>query len=180
MATTDSQELFAELHRLGRQLHRFAHRSLAYGRGQYREHSRFFRIIAEHDGIIQRDLAEEMDVRPSSMTEMLAKLEGLGLVARSPDERDQRVQHIHLTEAGKAIAERSETDTSALTDQAFAGLTEDEIATMLVLTRKLCANLAVFDEEDGPHWGRHAQHRRFGEEGPHRHHHAWHLAGDWR
>lgn len=164
MKTDNAAKLYTALHRIGRQLHRCAHR-LGHTEGHYREQSRLLLLIAENEGVIQRDLAMEMDVRPSSMTEMLARMERMGLICRRQDEQDQRVMHIYLTDAGKAAAEESEQASARLTGRLFAGLTPEEIAEMLRLTEKLADALDALDSDDsgwGASRGSHGHHRGFG------------------
>lgn len=158
----DSLKLYTTLHRLGRQMHRCAHH-IGHADGRYREQSRLLLLIAENDGVIQRDLAEEMDVRPSSMTEMLAKMEQFGLVERKQDEKDQRVMHIFLTEQGKNVTEESQNATKKMTDTLFEGLSGEEIRQMLALTEKLCAHLDAMDSAELElNDLRHGHHRGFG------------------
>ena len=57
-------------------------------------------FINQNQGISQRDLAEKMHVAPPTVTLMLQKLEKAGLVIRKEDERDQRLSHTYLTNAG--------------------------------------------------------------------------------
>jgi len=57
-------------------------------------------FINQNLGISQRDLAEKMHVAPPTVTLMLQKLEKAGLVIRKEDERDQRLSHTYLTNAG--------------------------------------------------------------------------------
>ena len=171
METNNAAKLFTALHRLGRQLHRCSHR-FGHMEDYYREQSRLLLLIAENDGVIQRELAEKMDVRPSSMAEMLAKMEQLGLVLRKQDEKDQRVMHIFLTEQGKSAVEESKKANAKLTDALFKGLTEEETREMLRLTEKLATHLdsmdsAALEQEEPRH------HRGFG--GHHgSHHHGLH------
>ena len=160
MTNTDGMKLYTALHRLGRQLHRCGHRIVHEG-GYYREQSRLLLLIAENDGVIQRDLAEEMDVRPSSMTEMLTKMEQLGLILRTQDEKDQRVMHIFLTEQGKAAAAESKSWNERLTDTLFEGLTEEELGQMLCLTEKLCVHLEELDSAESEREAPHGHHRGF-------------------
>lgn len=176
MEENNHAKLYTSLHRLGRQLHRCSHH-LGHLDGYYREQSRLLLLIAENDGVIQRDLAEEMDVRPSSMTEMLGKMEQLGLVYRKQDEGDQRVMHIFLTEQGRAIAEESKKANAKLTDALFQGLTEDEINEMLRLTEKLAAHLDTLDSAALEQESTRGHHRGFdGHRGFGGHHHdgVWH------
>ena len=118
------------------------------------------RVLLEHDGANQRELAEILDVRPSSMTEMLSKLEGKGLLRRMQDETDQRVMRVFLTEEGKTAAQNSGYDDAAL-HTVFGVLSEDETALMLSLIGKLnaAAEESVPGYGDFP-FGRGGGHRR--------------------
>ena len=57
----------------------------------------------------QRELGEQFDLKPGSLSELLAKLEAGGLVERTRDERDSRRLVVSLTERGEAeaLAERA-------------------------------------------------------------------------
>jgi len=121
-------------------------------------------LIAENDGVIQRDLAEEMDMRPSSMSEMLAKMEELGFLLRKQDDKDQRVMHIFLTERGKNAVEESQSATKNIADTLFKGLSGEEIQQMLFLTEKLCAHLETMDTaETAWETGHYRHHRGYGD-----------------
>ena len=137
----NSYKLLIAMHRLGRQLHRAYHHEHAHHHNHYREQSHLLILIAENDGIMQRDLAEKMDVRPSSMTEMITKMENAGFITRQKDEKDQRIMHIFLTEKGKSSVEDSQKNDVMLTASLFQGLTDEEITEMLRLTEKLSAHL---------------------------------------
>jgi DNA-binding MarR family transcriptional regulator len=63
------------------------------------------RVLAVHDGISQRDLAEHMHVSRPTVTTMLQKMEQQGLIERWDDEVDQRLTRLRLTDAGRAQAE---------------------------------------------------------------------------
>lgn len=180
MEQNHAADLYTALHRLGRQLHRNAHR-LGHKEDHYREQSRLLLLIAENDGVIQRDLAVEMDVRPSSMTEMLTKMEQLGLVRREQDEKDQRVMHIYLTEKGKSVAEESKKTNSRLTEILFEGLSNEEIDEMLRLTEKLAAHLDAMDSSVYGDEPVHGHHRGFGgHHGGDSFHHGWAEHYRWK
>jgi DNA-binding MarR family transcriptional regulator len=177
MERNHNEDLYTALYRLGRQLHRCAHR-LGQKQGYYREQSRLLLLIAENDGVIQRDLAMGMDVRPSSMTEMLARMEQLGLIRREQDEKDQRVMHIFLTEQGKEVAEESRKTSTQMAEKLFEGLTPEETDEMLRLTEKLTAHLDALDSAVSEGGTAHRHHRGFEGhhcfDGGHRHDRAWH------
>lgn len=131
-------------------MHRFSHRT-EHKRGLFFGQSKLLQLIAKNEGIIQRDLAEQMDMRPSSMTEALGRLEQLNLILRTRDEKDQRTMHIYLTNKGKEIVEdtvKSEEEfMKKFTNIMFKEISEEEIEKMLEITSKLCKSLDTLDLE---------------------------------
>ena len=61
------------------------------------------RIIGKHESITQRDLGEALQVSPAALTTMLQRIERQGLIERWPDEIDQRLMRIKLTDDGKSL-----------------------------------------------------------------------------
>lgn len=62
-------------------------------------------VLADHDGMSQRDLAENLHVSRPTVTTMLQKMERSGVIERRSDEADQRLTRIYLTDAGHSLAE---------------------------------------------------------------------------
>ena len=54
----------------------------------------------------QREIADKIHVTPPSVTVAIQKLEKLGYIERRPDERDQRVMRIYLTEPGDTAVDQ--------------------------------------------------------------------------
>lgn len=158
MFNKKSIELYNALHKLVRQMHRFSHK-VEHRTGYRREQARLLHVISEDEGITQRELAEIMDVRPSSMTAMIAKLEQFGFIMRKQDERDQRVMHIYLTDEGRNIEKETLEPTQALIGQLFENLTDEEISEMIRIIQKLSQNLE--NQDMGTHMStRHHGHHR--------------------
>jgi DNA-binding MarR family transcriptional regulator len=161
MSTTASNNLYNALYRLIRQMHRLAHHGMYHKSGLYHQQAHLLHLISQNDGANQRDLAEQMDVRPSSMTEMLIKLERAGLITRKQDEQDQRAMRIYLTESGRKAAEQSTETSGDFTVSLFNCLTEEEREQMLAIIEKLCISLENLEKEDLPwkererHFGHH-------------------------
>ena len=61
------------------------------------------REVAHNPGIIQRDLAEKLNVSRPTLTVMLHKMEKAGLIDRRADETDQRFTRIHLAGEGASL-----------------------------------------------------------------------------
>jgi DNA-binding MarR family transcriptional regulator len=59
------------------------------------------RLLAENDGMSQRDLAEVLHLSRPRITGILQSLEKAGAVRRLPDAADQRVTRVYLTPEGR-------------------------------------------------------------------------------
>ena len=172
--TATAHELYNALARLSRHMHRLehrmAHRSLVCGRRLHRGQSFLLSLISRNNGASQGELGEEMDVRPSSMTEMLLKMEQAGLIVRKQDEKDQRVMRVFLTDAGEKAASQSDVADLDLTTTIFNCLTTEEQTQMLTLIQKISASIETTDGPDG-HDHHHGRHGRHWLHGHHRMHH---------
>jgi DNA-binding MarR family transcriptional regulator len=141
--------LYTSLHRLGRQMHRYAHTFNDHGNhNHHQEQFRLLSLISKTNGAIQRDLAGSMDVRPSSMTEMVAQMERLGYIKRQQDEKDQRIIRLFLTDKGKLAVDESRQQTNKLVKNIFAGFNDSEIEQLLTLVSKLCNYLDQKDNKN--------------------------------
>ncbi len=131
--------LYQTMHRLIRLMHRRAHYRKRMQGGLYHGQTTLLRLAAQKEGAIQRDLAAAMDVRPSSMTEMLTRLERNGMIARRADPSDQRVTRVFITEEGRKLAEQM--NAAADMDDIFDILSKEEKTQLLTILEKLCASL---------------------------------------
>ena len=98
-------------------------------------------VIRENDGLTSRDLSEKLDIRPSSVTELVNRLITTGLVVRKEDEDDKRLSHICLTDLGKAEASFIEDRRKSAVDNFSSCFTDDEAAEFCRLADKLSAHL---------------------------------------
>lgn len=88
---------------------------------------RVLAILKLEDGLVQNYLAEVLDLRPSSLAELLKKMENSGDIERKEDEADKRIKRIYLTDAGRSKAEKLSTNKEEASSEIFfAGLTEEE------------------------------------------------------
>jgi DNA-binding MarR family transcriptional regulator len=162
MNTTTQTQLYNALSRLSRQMHRvehhMAHSDVLPRQKVHRGQTHLLLLISQKAGASQKDLAEQMDVRPSSMAELLLKMEQADLITRKQDENDQRIMRIFLTEAGKKAAEQSTATTLDLTTTLFNCLTAEEQEQMLLLIQKLSINLSAIGEFDEHHVHLHEKH----------------------
>lgn len=85
------------------------------------------RLLEAGGTMAQRALQESSPIASASLSELLAKLEGEGLVTRLRSQTDRRQQTIALTEAGRARAREVVEERRAFERRALACLTEDEV-----------------------------------------------------
>ncbi len=90
--------------------------------------------IGKCPGITQQELAERMLVTPGNVTQLLQRMERLGLIRRVPDGRAKR---LYLTEKGQEYCDRLLPKQEQLHIQQFAGLTLEEQEQLLHLLMKL-------------------------------------------
>jgi DNA-binding MarR family transcriptional regulator len=101
---------------------------------------RLLRVLASFEGgAKQKELIEEMKVNPSSMSEMISKLEHDGYVKRTVDPADKRATLITLTELGEARAAELTDERNERFSGLFSKLTPEEKEQLLALLEKLTA-----------------------------------------
>lgn len=102
------------------QLQQLLHRRRFYNRGPDRPTSdttrgqgRILAFLKLKDGIPTKDLSYLLNIRISSLNELLMKLEKNGYITREPSETDKRILLIRLTEKGRT-EEQPEPDVSSV------------------------------------------------------------------
>ncbi|MBO5023993.1 MAG: MarR family transcriptional regulator [Clostridia bacterium] len=116
---------------------------------------RALRILYDSGTITQKVFAEKMNIRPSSASDILAKMESEGLITRACHDDDKRNINITLTENGKKITEEVSLKQQAAVKQMMLSLTAEELTTLETLMNKLLSDWdCQFGEEAklcGPH-----------------------------
>ncbi len=64
-------------------------------------------VLWEGDGLMVSELGQRLSLDSGTLTPLLKRLEGLGLVSRLRDVSDERRVHIHLTAAGRRLKARA-------------------------------------------------------------------------
>jgi len=117
----------------------FVHRNVGTTRGQ----GRLLNMLSQNDGVFIKDIVDAFDIRPSSASELVTKLEKQGLVRVESDEEDKRARKVFLTDKGKEAAEKMRPNNSGM----FDGLTSDEQNQLLSLLEKMNSSLAEKSQE---------------------------------
>ena len=112
-------------------------RSLYEGRGSQ---TRILIILLEAGPITQRELTRRLGIQPGSASEVVGKLEGAGLLRRTPSEQDRRTADITLTELGRTKAREADGQRARRHEEMFSQLSVVEKAALLALLEKLAAD----------------------------------------
>ena len=114
--------------------------------------ARTLSVLTDNDGATSRELCEILDVRPSSLSELLGKMEEHGLVTRRASDEDKRAAKVLLTDEGKAAASGLKEDMEKHAAEFSACFTDEEAAQFYVLAEKLSAHLEASapEREEGP------------------------------
>ncbi len=140
-----NQELSERLFTMMNLMHALRRGGRPEGRGYAQD--RALRAIASQEGVTQRALMEALDVRPSSISELLTKLENGGLIERRPNPDDRRQMRLYLSDSGRAQAARLGED--APLPDLFEALTDEERQQYLALTDRMIDALTRACEERG-------------------------------
>ncbi|WP_067932320.1 MarR family winged helix-turn-helix transcriptional regulator [Alicyclobacillus kakegawensis] len=94
-----------------------------------------------HPGCTVGELAERLDVRPSTMSQMLDRLGKVGYLQREAAPEDSRVKRVHLTELGQQVIREVESIWLTRLSQPFADLTAAEQAQLVELMERLAQSV---------------------------------------
>jgi len=97
--------------------------------------------VAGNADISSRELCEMMDLRPSSLSEMLARAEAEGLITRRADEEDRRVVRVTLSPKGQDLVDEMDRARTEDARKKAACLTEEERELFCVLCEKLSGHI---------------------------------------
>jgi DNA-binding MarR family transcriptional regulator len=107
----------------------------------YRGQTPVLRALWEQDGLTQTELTARLNRSPSTVTKTVQRLEKAGFVQRGPDESDERISRVFLTDSGRAIRPAVEEVWIRLDRQLFAGLSTQELALLADLLTRVCGNM---------------------------------------
>lgn len=115
-------------------------RSLYEGKGSQK---RILILLRETGTITQRELTARLGIQSGSASEVIAKLENMGLIARALSETDRRTANISLTEEGQRLAAEAMAQRQQRHEEMFSALSEAEKAQLLSLLEKINADWEI-------------------------------------
>ena len=98
-------------------------------------------VIKDNNGCTQKELAEFMGVKYSSMSERLNKLENMGYIERSIDEENSKYKRIYMTSDGKVAATQCRKIQNEFNNMLYKGFTKKDIKQLEYYMEKLSNNV---------------------------------------
>ncbi len=98
---------------------------------------RILTLLDEEGTLSQNKLAEQLEIRPQSVSELLVKLEKDGFIVRTQNEQDKREILVSLSDEGKKRADEVKKMQQKQAAEFLAPLSEEEKRTLFELLSKL-------------------------------------------
>ena len=104
-----------------------------------REHGRvrLMNMLKENGELSQKEIAEKLDIRPQSLSELLVKMESDGFISRRQDKDDKRVIVVALTEKGEEQLVVLRQANREHAEKLFSPLTDEEKDALIAILKKL-------------------------------------------
>jgi DNA-binding MarR family transcriptional regulator len=107
------------------------------------------RIVARFPGVPAGEIASVMRLDRSTISGILKRLEGRGLLQRRQDLRDGRRTLVVLTARGRELAADSTGTVEAVVESALAGMSAAEVSAARSALTRLAAALKADEQEAG-------------------------------
>ena len=101
----------------------------------------------ERDGLTQKELVTRLGIEQATMANTLARMERDGLIIRSRDSVDGRVQRVWLTPRARELHDPAVAAANAENAAALRSLSDDERQQFIALMRKVIATRATESDE---------------------------------
>ena len=117
-----------------------------YGLNEFNgEQGKILYCLWKKDGLSSTDISFSTGLAVNTLTNMLDKMENIGLITRKQSTADKRKKYVFLTDKGKSLEAKSKLATDKMDEIFYKGFSVKEIALFENMLRKIIANL---EEED--------------------------------
>ncbi|MDE6724470.1 MAG: MarR family transcriptional regulator [Ruminiclostridium sp.] len=89
-------------------------------------HPKILDYLKDHNGTVQKEIAEACHIEQASLTSVLNGMEKKGLITREMRHGNRRSLYVFLTDKGRKLAERINTEFEKIEKESLKGFSEDE------------------------------------------------------
>lgn len=166
-----SEKLYSLFIRCSHALSRGHHQNT----GMHPSQQRILSLLASSDKITQHELLDIMQIRAASLSELLTKLEGKGLISRTKADSNKRGIDVEITDLGEAVVSEYTHNHQENTNELFSALSEEEQRLLVQLLSRLIEDW--HNRNHGPNGDKNHMHEQE-EQSHHDHHHGSSHDGD--
>ncbi len=102
---------------------------------------RILYVLWQTDGVPISELSRQTGLAMTTLTSMLDRMEGSGLIYRDRGDKDRRKIRIYLTSQARELETAYNDVTREISDIYYKGLSQDEIEQLEELLRRVLANV---------------------------------------
>ena len=127
-----------------RTLHRAFDRLLQHHLSKHgikNSHWYFLRVLWNQEGLTQRELSDETNLKESSTVLMLEQMERAGLIRKAKDSKDRRKLRIYLTPKARRLESKLLPIATHINELAAQGISKRELNTFIRVATRLKINL---------------------------------------
>ena len=88
------------------------------------------KLLASEENVTAGRIAEYLDIKPSSVTQIIKKLESVKAVKRVKNESDARVTFVVLTDKGRESLSTQGNISNGFNEEMFKGFSEEELESL--------------------------------------------------
>lgn len=122
----------AEYHRVDKKLEKY---NLVKGQAT------LLSIIKENNGATQNELASILNVKYSSMSERLNKLESLGYIEKGVDQNNQKYKRVYITPLGRKAVTQANKTLNEFDEKLYKGFTKKDRKQLEEYLEKMLINI---------------------------------------
>jgi MarR family transcriptional regulator, transcriptional regulator for hemolysin len=108
--------------------------------------------LSRHDGMMQTQLADVLDVGKASIGTLLERLEAGGFIERRPDSADKRARRVFMLRAAHQLVKKLTIEEAKFNDRILRGLSlveREQLLHMLSLIKKAISEFHIPGSDDG-------------------------------
>jgi len=136
--------LFLEIQRL----HYYRTHVLLDEIGVYHGQPPMLFILNKNDGLSQKEIADMLKVKASTITVMLKRMEKAGIVERRQDREDQRVSRVYITEEGRELCKKASDVMKNIEAECFGNFSVEERIILKRLFMQMKDNLILANDTE--------------------------------
>jgi MarR family transcriptional regulator, transcriptional regulator for hemolysin len=105
--------------------------------------------LARHDGMIQSDLAGELELGKAALGSLVDRLEASGLIRRGADKTDRRVKRVYLSAQGSQLIKDMLVFSQEMSERILEGLGDEDRHALANMLGRVKHNLLSMSRNGG-------------------------------